>query len=162
MQVNDYVNYGMEGICKITEITCPDFASNKSRQYFVLVPLEKPSSRSYVPVDIAESKCRKLISAESARELIEHIDEIQSAEITNEKEREQIYRSALKYGDLLKIVSILKNIHRRRELRLQRGKKMTAVDDKYYRLADQSLCHELGFVLKLSEDEVRELLHKKA
>ncbi len=155
MQINDYVVYNTEGICKIEDMVCPDFVEDKSKQYFVLVPVENASAKAYVPVELAEQRCRKLITAAEAENLIATVDEIEVMNIPDDKEREGIYRAAIEDGDLRKVIAVLKNILIRREQRAKCGKKTTAVDDKYYRIADRNLCHELGFVLHLSVDEVR-------
>lgn len=158
MQLNDYVIYNVEGICKVSDIVHPDFAKDKEKQYFLLVPIVNQSAKVYVPVDMADSRCRRLISRDEAQELLSTIDRIEMAEIPDDKEREGIIKSALSEGDLKKIVSVIKNIQYRKAQRNLSGKKNTAVDEKYFKIADRNLCHELGFVLNKSEDEIRQII----
>lgn len=158
MQVNDYVIWNTEGICKVVDIIYPDFVKNTKREYYVLMPIENNSVTVYIPVDIADQRCRKPITVDEAKKLIASIDEIEMAEISNDKECERTYRSILEEGDLWKVVSIYKNIHERRQCKMREGKKNKVVDEKYYQLVEHNLCHELGFVLHLSKDEVKERL----
>ena len=46
----------------------------------------------------------------------------------------------------------------RRSKRLEQGKKNTAVDDRYFKLAQNNLYSELGFALHRDTDEVDELI----
>ncbi len=161
MQVNDFVIHGTEGICKITDMVNPDFAQDKTKMYFLLSPLENATAKIYVPVDKAEARCRRLMTEAEAKELVDSIEHIEMIEIENDKERERIYKETLQKGDLRELIAVLKNIHIRRSIRTQAGKKNTAVDDKYFKLMERNLCGEIGFSLHLSEAEVKELLKEK-
>ncbi len=162
MKVNDYVVYNTEGICKIVDEICPEFVKDRSKQYYVLVPIDDNKSKTYLPIENAEHRCRKLITTDAARELMDHANEIASVEISDEREREIIYRNAVQDGDLKTLIGILKTIYSRKHKREINGKNSTAVDDKYYAIADRNLCNELAFVLHLSPDDVRSQLINKA
>ena len=48
-QVNDTIIYGMNGICKIVDITSKSFSGKKS-EYYILKPMNSQASTIYVPV----------------------------------------------------------------------------------------------------------------
>ena len=158
MQVNDYVIYGNAGICKVSDMIHPDFVEDKTKMYYVLISENMENSVFYVPVEIAESKCRKIISKQDAETLIENAGQIGMEIAVKDNYREQLYKEALREGNLERIIGILKNISMRKEKRKAAGKKITAIDDKYFRIADKTVCRELGFALNLTDDEVRERL----
>ncbi len=160
MQVNDYVMYGTQGICKVEDVVHPDFAPDKKMKYFVLSPVENASTKAYVPVSIADERCRPVMSKQEAAELIVHFDDMEVMDIQNDREREIIYRKTIEDGRLTELVGMLKNIYSRNKVRKENGKKITAVDEKYFKIADENLCRELAFALDISNDEVREQFQK--
>ena len=64
-------------------------------------------------------------------------------------------RKAMNETDALKVIETL---YMRKSKRLEQGKKNTAVDDRYFKLAQNNLYSELGFALHRNADEVDELI----
>ena len=138
----DYVVKMPEGICKIENVGHPDTTGmNKTKEYYILVPINEKTSKKYLPVDYVDGRIRNMISNEEAIQLIKSIPNITETEIHNEKMREQEYKAAILSGDNKKIVSIIKLIYTRKQ-----GKKSTATDDKYFKQAEDVLFSELSFV----------------
>ena len=53
------------------------------------------------------------------------------------------------------LVSLIKTIYLRKEKRISKGYKVTAVDSRYFKQAEDFLYGELSIALSLSKDEVR-------
>ena len=59
-----------------------------------------------------------------------------------------------------KLVGIIKVIYLRRQKRLEQGRKSTATDERYFKMAEDFLYSEIGFALGKSKDEVCRLIQK--
>lgn len=154
-KIGDYVVYGSSGICKVSDIEKMKFSeTDDEKEYYVLLPMGSVNSSVYVPVDNVRIVIRSVIDKEEAQKVIDEISDIEEIEIASDKLREERYREWAKLCDLRKWVSILKTICTRKKVRLEQGKKITAVDDKYFRLAEDNLYSELSFALGMQKVEI--------
>lgn len=154
-QVNDTVIYGNHGVCRITEIgTLSISMADKQKQYYTLRPIYQPSAVIYAPVENPKTLMRPVISKEEAENLIKEVPEIDSVWIANEKEREHQYKAALQTCDCRELVKIIKTLYMRKAARIQNGKKVTAVDEKYFRLAEAQLYEELAYALDMEKSQI--------
>lgn len=154
-QKNDIVIYGSHGVCKVTAIgTLSMSMADKDKQYYTLRPVYQPTAVIYAPVDNNKTIMRPIISKEEARNLIADVPAIESVWITNEKEREFQYKAALHTCDCRELIKIIKTLYMRKKTRIQNGKKVTAVDEKYFRLAETQLYEELAYALDMKKEQV--------
>lgn len=159
--IDEYVIHITGGICRIEDITSLNMSgADKNRTYYLLTPIKAYSSKAYVPTD-NDSTIRKIITKEEALSLIDEIPSIPEMEIENEKQRENKYKEVLKSCDLRMLISVMKNLQNRKSKRLAEGKKNTATDDKYYKLAEESLYSELAFVLGKDKSEMQSLVFER-
>lgn len=153
--IGEYVMCGNKGVCVVEQITKLDISGvDKEREYYILKPLYLSGSTVYVPVDSSKEAMRRVLSREEAQKLIERIPQIPPIDITNEKLSEQTYRECMKSGSCEEWVRIIKTIYLRKQKRLQAGRKVTAVDAKYFQLAEERLYGELAVALEMSRDAV--------
>ena len=157
-QAGDYVVKAGNGVCSIEEIMHPDFVQDKEKLYYELIPLADPYARLYVPVDRADGLTRRVLTETQADELIKNINGIHETWIGNEKEREKSYKTAVQSNDPIKLVGIIKLIYQRGKARQEQGKKVTAVDEKYFKIAENLLFSELEFVMKKDRTEIEALI----
>lgn len=134
------------GICEIQDIVTMNM-SGTAKEYYLLVPVSEPTAKVYIPVDVAENRIRRVISKEEAWDIIKGIPSIENVWIENEKEREKIYKEALASRDPKRLISIIKTLYLRKKERSDAGKKNTAVDERYFKLAENQLHAELAFAL---------------
>lgn len=162
-EVGEYVVCGNKGVCVVEKITTLNIAGvDKEREYYILKPIYQMGSTVYVPVDSPKESMRPVIKREEAQKLIDEIHDVPLLAIANEKLTEQIYRECLKSGNCEEWVRILKTIWRRKQERLQAGRKVTAVDAKYFHMAEESLYGELAVALDLDRDEVEAYIERAA
>ena len=155
----DYVLKIPEGICKIADIGYFDISGmNTDKQYYILVPIKDDTSKVYIPVENAGEKLRSIISKDDAMQFIKSIPDINTKDIANEKMREQEYKSAILSGDHEKLVSIIKLIYARKCERINQGKKVTAIDDRYFKQAEDILFSELSFVLNVPKENMEQFI----
>lgn len=151
----EYVVCSNKGVCAVEGVTTLDISGvDKERKYYILKPIYVSGSTVYIPVDTAEESMRRVLSREEADELISGLSNIPLITITNDKMLEQEYRDCMKSNSCEEWVKIIKTIYLRKQKRLEAGRKVTAVDAKYFRMAEDNLYGELAISLKMSRDDV--------
>ena len=158
-EIGDYVVKANNGVCRIDNIQHLDLPNtDKNRLYYLLVPIENKNAKLYVPTDTAAGTLRKALDEAQAWEVIRTIPEVEAAWITNDTLREQAYKEAIHSCNPTALISIIKNLYLRRKQRSEQGKKSTATDDRYFKLAEDNLYSELAFALGKGKSEMRQLI----
>ncbi len=156
-EIGDFIVYGNMGVCTVDEIGPLDSPLiPKDKLYYTLVPHYTNGSRIFTPIDNKKVIMRPIISKDEALELLDDIAKIDSLDITNEKGREAKYKEVFATCDCRELIKIIKTIYERKEKRQEEGKKLTVADEKYIRLAEDSLYGELAIPLDMDVEEVRE------
>lgn len=153
----NYVVNANNGICEISDIVTMNM-SGEDKEYYVLVPIDEKTAKIFLPVDIAEKRIRLAMNKEEALDLIKAIKLVDEAYVENEKEREKIYKEAITSRDPKRLISIIKTLYMRKQERLEAGKKNTAVDERYFKLAENHLHSELAFSLGVNKAEVGQII----
>ncbi len=153
--IGDYVICGNKGVCVVENITTLNISGvDRAREYYILKPLYMAGSTVYLPVDSPKESMRKVLEREEAERLIEAIPDIPLLIIANDKLSEQVYKDCIKTNECVDLVKIIKTIYTRKQKRMQAGRKVTAVDAKYFHIAEESLYGELAVALNISRKEV--------
>lgn len=152
----DYVIYGNNGICRIQDITTLSLSGiDKNREYYLLKPVYTSGSTVYTPVDTAETLLRPALSREEADSLIKSIPDIPLIPISDEKTLEKTYKEYMRSNSSRAWVQLIKTIYLRKEKRIMKGYKVTALDSRYFSLAETSLYGELAIALDKPREEVK-------
>ncbi len=155
-QKGDHVIYGNNGICCVQDITTLNISGvDQKRKYYLLKPVFQSSSTVYVPLDAAGNSIRKAVSRKEADELIRSIPVLPPIPLTDEKTLERTYKEYMHEGSCEAWVRLIKTIYLRKEVRLRKGCRITALDSRYYKLAEDFLLGELSIALGISREEVR-------
>lgn len=159
-EIGEYVVFGTDGVCKVEKIGSLEMDGvSKDKQYYTLAPVGKPgSSRIFAPVEGKKVVMRRVISRDEADNLISRISSIECLEVSDERKREETYKSVIYSCDCDRIVSLIKGIISRREERSAQGKKLPVVDERYFAMAENSLYSELSIPLNIDRDEVGEYI----
>lgn len=151
----EFVVVGSKGVCTVENITTLDISGvDKEREYYILKPLYMQGSTVYVPVDTAKESMRRVLTREEAQKLIAGISEIPLITTTNDKLLEQEYKGCMKANCCEEWIRVIKTIYLRRQKRMEAGRKVTAVDAKYFRIAEDNLYGELAVSLNIPRTEV--------
>ena len=157
--IGQYVSCGNKGVCTIENVTTLDISGvDKKKMYYILKPYYMAASTVYVPVDSSATSIRPILTREEAQELLEEIPDIPMLTIQNEKLIEQDYKAAMKTNRCEEWVCIIKTIYARKQKRLQAGRKETAVDGRYFKLAEDNLYGELAIALEMPRSQVCEYI----
>lgn len=81
--------------------------------------------------------------------------------IEDERRREEIYREVLRECDCSICIRLIKTLYYRQSRRIESGKKAAAVDERYLKLAEDSLFGELAVALHQEKEKVAEIMQKK-
>ena len=158
-EIGDYIVKSVNGVCKVEDILYLSMSeADENKLYYLLVPVDDKKEKIYLPTDTADSSIRKIMTEEEVWKLIDKIPKIEEERIGNEKLCERRYKEAVRSCDPEVLVGIIKMIYLRRKKRVEQGKKSTVVDERYFRLAENSLYSELGFVLHKDKEEICQLI----
>lgn len=147
------------GICEIQDILTMNM-SGTAKEYYLLVPVSEPTAKVYIPVDVAENRIRPVMTKEEAWDIIKGVSTIENIWIENEKERERTYKEALASRDPKRLIGIIKTLYLRKKERTNAGKKNTAVDERYFKLAENQLHGELAFVLGEEKQNIGKIIEE--
>lgn len=153
--IGQYVICGNKGVCTVEDITTLDISGiDKAKKYYILKPKYVSASTVYVPVDSAMTSMRNILTREEAETLIHSIPDIPTIVIQNEKLVEQDYKACMRSNSCEELVKLIKTIYLRKQKRMEAGRKETAVDGKYFRIAEDNLYGELAVALDMERNEV--------
>ena len=144
----DYIVYRKE-TCKII---------GKEDGYYKLVPINDTSIKYKVPVD--SNFLKKVITKEEIDRLLLEIPEINTIDL-GEKQIEQEYKELMKSGTHEDLVKIIKTSYLRNQIRILNNKRISEIDDEYFKRAEKYLYEEIGIVLNLSFENTKEYIINK-
>lgn len=157
--VGENIVYGSNGVCKVENIGVLDSPGMpQDKEYYTLCPIYSKGSKIFTPVDNDKIIMRAVLGKDEAQELINNIDSIEALWIADEKSRESEYKEAIKACNCKELVKIIKTIYIRMQDRIANGKKITASDEKYFRMAEDRLYGELAVSLDISKEEIKEYI----
>ena len=159
-QVGEYIVCDHNGVCQVLAVTeMPEL--KKDVLYYQLEPVYSRGSRIFVPVDSNKLVMRRVFTEEEVETLLKEIPSIETIWISNEKKREEQYREVARKYDCREWVKIIKTIYLRKRNRRMEGKKITYIDEKYMKLAEENLYGEISISLKISPDRVERFIRDR-
>ena len=159
-QVGEYIVCDHNGVYQVLAVTeMPEL--KKDVLYYQLEPVYSRGSRIFVPVDSNKLVMRRVFTEEEVETLLKEIPSIETIWISNEKKREEQYREVARKYDCREWVKIIKTIYLRKRNRRMEGKKITYIDEKYMKLAEENLYGEISIPLKISPDRVERFIRDR-
>lgn len=157
--VGDYIVYGQNGICQVVDITHPNISgADADRLYYVLVPQKTRDSKLFCPADNDRVILRKVVTAEEAKAIIKESKSLEPLTIANDRMRDDSYKNVMKQCDLRQSIQIIKALLIRKKEREESGKKITATDERYLKMAEEFLYGELSIATGMDRDTVKEMI----
>lgn len=158
-KIGDYIIYGFNGVCRVDNIgTIRLSGIEKDRLYYTLHPFGEKEGTIYTPVDNQKTLMRPILTKKEAKELLDEISGIDNLWITDERTREMTYKEVMNKCDSREWVRIIKTLYLRKRERIAEGKKITASDEKYLRLAEENLYSELSVALEIPKNQMEEYI----
>lgn len=157
--IGDLLFYGINGVCRVSEICSSPFDPSDTRIFYKLTPIAENSSLViYTPVDNTQVVMRSLISREEAEALVARIPEIEKVSVDVEKHRKESYRETIREGNPEGYVRIIKTVRARREFFRRTRRRVPDLDNDFEHTARTCLYGELSTVLGISRDEVSRII----
>lgn len=153
-KVDDYIMYGMTGVCKVLDITNEKFTNGIKREYYVLSPIYSNNTVIKIPVDNEKVPMRKLLSKINVISLINDIPNMDTLWIDNEKTRSEQFKKILRNGKCEELIKLIRSIYDNKEYVKSIGKKTHQADDNIMKEAERLLNEEFATILDISPDEV--------
>ena len=161
-KIGEYVVCGNKGVCKVDNITTLDISGvDKNEEYYILKPVYNPGGTVYMPTNPAEDSIRPVLTHDEADILVREIPSIEEILIPNEKQLEAEYKVCIRSNNARELVRLTKTIYNRRQARFAAGRKETALDAKYFRMATDFLFGELAISLQMPREEVESYISEK-
>ena len=157
-----YVVYGRTGICQVTGVTTMRVdGSSGEKLYYVLRPGGETDGKIFTPVEGGKQVLRGIITREEAERLIDEIPSIETLSIENEKFREDSYKKCIRTCECRDLLRIIKTIYVRKQARLSHGKKTTATDERYLKLAEDHLYSEFSMLLDIPKEHMADYIEQR-
>jgi len=155
----EYIIYGNSGVCEVIDIGTMNMpGAAKEKLYYTLLPVYSNSSRIYTPVDNDKIVMRKVLSKEEALAFVGQIDEIEPLKVSDEKNREEIYSKTMRTCSHIEWAGVIKALYLRQKSRLEGGKRLASVDERYLRMAEDNLYGELAVALNIEKEDVEHFI----
>ena len=155
----DYVVNSNNGICEINDIVTMNMG-NGDKKCYVLIPIEERKAKIFIPIDTAEKRIRLAMNKDEAWRIIKEISAVDEAFVENEREREKFYKETINSREPKRLISLMKMLYIRKQKRLEEGKKITSVDGRYFKLAENQLYGELAFALGVEKSEINQIIEQ--
>lgn len=157
MQTGDYVVHRSGMVCRIESIENLNLTGTET-SYVVLSPVRNSMEKIYVPESKANKQLRPAMSREEALSLLDRFKDIEPLTIRNEKQREQEYKDAFDVHSYDSIVSIAKELYRRKQYRTKIGKKLPVRDEQMMMTVKTTLTEAFAVALDAKPEKVQDLL----
>lgn len=153
-KVNDYVVYGVTGVCQIEDITEVDNADLPVSEYYVLRPVYAENMTIKVPVNNTNIVMRAVSTRDKVLSMIAMMPGIQTVWIDNEKQRMNDYKTALRTGKTEEWIKIIKTLSLERKTRSVDGRKLRKTDEDILNTAERYLNEEFAIALNIEPGQV--------
>ena len=156
-KVDDYIMYGITGVCKVIDITNEKFINGEKRDYYVLSPIHNNNTIIKIPLDNNKIPMRKIISKGDVTSLINDMPNMDTLWIDDEKKRNNQFKMMLKSG---KCEDLIKLIFNKRYAK-STSKKLNKADTEIIKEAERLLHEEFAIILNISPKEVNSYISSK-
>lgn len=165
-QKGDLVVYGRTGVCRVMDITEPDFCRGKpgerDKMYYVLNPLYQDGT-IYAPVENSKVPIRSILTAEEARRLVEMIpaSRAQAYYGGSTQNLRDHYQTLMQTNNCHDLMELVISIYSKKMYVEQSKRKFGAVDEHFMKQAEQLLSGELAAALNIPVNEMSDRIAVK-
>ena len=162
-QPGELLVYGATGVCRVEEITAPDFTrADRGRRYYLLRPLHQDGV-IYAPVDSQKVPIRPVISRQEAEGLIDLIPSIQAeaCHAPTLQALAQHYQSAVCSHDCRELLELMMSIYAKQRQAEAQKRRLGMVDERYMKQAERLLYGELSAALGIPFEEVQPYIARR-
>lgn len=159
-KLNDYVFYGLRGVCRVTDMTPCPFDRRDERIFYVLKPVNVvQESTYYVPADNESLPVRPVMTREQADALLHSIGQIEELTILSDKQRRDSCRNTLMENTPEAYVRVIKTLTRRRTYMQQNGRQLSNREAELEHIARTHLTNELSVIFDMDPEQAAQKLN---
>lgn len=158
-KVNDYVVYGLNGVCMVEDIE-KMMLKNKEQEYYILYPINNKKMTIKIPVDNKTMSIRELMSKNEVMNLIEFISKKEVIQIDDYRKKNQEYKTIIRSGNVIDIIKVINSINLEKDEKASLGKKINKTEDDILISAKKQLYQEMSIVLDININEVEDYIIK--
>ncbi len=153
-KIDDIVQYGSDGVCRITEITTRELRDKKI-DYYVLKPVFNPNATLFVPLnnESLTGRMRYTMTAEEISGMIKEAFASECEWIANDNDRQLRCKEIIAGGNSPALVRLIKALRIHRQEMIAIGKKLHMADERAVKEAERLLCDEYAVALGITPDE---------
>ena len=160
--VGDVIVYGIEGVCRVEEVgrlRVPGL--DKNRDYYRLTPYYHGGT-IYTPVD-GRAVMRPVISRQALEELLPRVPELLVLDDIPADSRQagDYYRSILAGHNCELLLRLCKSLYAKQQALSAARRNVSATELRNWKMAEEMLYGEFGFVLGMKPAEVKTYLHQR-
>ncbi len=159
-EIGQLIVYGNKGIYKVDGVGDPGIDWLKAEcDYYTLSPIFREEN-IYIPVT-SDVYMRPVMTKDAAEALIRKIPEINTDDFDckNPRSMEYFYRTSLNSHDPEQVIGVIKHIYQKSNGSKTKGKRVSQIDEKYMRRAENSLYEELAVIYDIPLQDVPQLIH---
>lgn len=157
----DLVIYGGEGVCRVESVGMPETEGiDKTKAYYTLSPLYR-TGQVMTPVDTGVLM-RPVMTPAEADAFLTALPELPAEEPAGASQRaiKDHYHAVVTSYDCGRMAAMIKYTCQRRRAAQQRGRKVSQLDERYLRRAEDQLYGELAAVLGIDRQEVCQYIQR--
>lgn len=145
------------GLCKIVDI---EHIPSLNKDYFIMYPKNNDATKIMVPVSMASSMLRDVVSKEECYRIISCFKTIQGEVIQDNKRRKEEYSKLLHSDNLEDLVFLILMFNKLFDEKKNQNKIIGSIDSSMYNEAKNKLLSEIAYVLNISSIEDVEIYIK--
>lgn len=157
-----FLVYDTYGICEIKSVKKMAFTKSAPfKTYYVLSPLNSPSSTFYVPVDneeLCSSKLRAPMSEQEIKKLLDKSKDVSVDWIDNRQNRNENFHRILDGGITAELLALIRCLYSRKKKLSADGKKLSGTDEGFFSSAEKLVREEFAFSLGIDSDKVTDYI----
>ena len=153
--INDYIMYGVTGVCQVADIKTDKFIGNVEAQYYILQPVYANNAIIMTPVNNQKILMRSLLTKEEIDEMIDNIPMIDCTWINDDRQRSLKFREVLFTGKCEEWIKLIKRLYLEQKVKAESGKSLHKVDEEVLKTAERLLFEELSVSLQIPIKKVK-------
>ena len=157
-QAGEFIVYGTSGVCKVEAVGPSPFEGEEDKLYYTLTPVAGTET-IYLPVD-SPVYTRPVITRAQAERLIAAIPSIEEDHFTSHSLRmsTEHYQTVLRSHDCRELVQLIKAVYAKSR---RSGRRVSQIDQRYRKRAEELLHGELSVALGIPVGEVHAYISRK-
>jgi CarD family transcriptional regulator len=159
--IGDLIFYGESGVCRVEEIVQKEFLG-ELRACYRLSPIYQ-SCTIFTPADNEAVFMRNILSRNEAQAIIDSIGTIEPeiSKTASPRELTERYDKMIKTHDCNEYLKFIVSFHKKKKLLSEQKKKVSAIDERFLKKAEDLLYGELAAALEMDKIATKLMIQER-